>query len=136
MAKVFVDTAAWLALINKDDHFHHQAKAVRDGLISSNAEFVTTDQVVLEVANSLSKRRFRSTAIRLIEAIYHSANIRVVSTDSYLWQKSWVLYKRSRDKDWSLTDCISFVVMHEGRIKEAFTTDRHFEQADFTKLLS
>jgi hypothetical protein len=136
MARVFVDTAAWLALINKDDRFHEQAKAVRDRLIASKVDFVTTDEVLLEVANSLSKRRFRRAAIRLIEAIYRSANIRVVRTDSYLWERAWALYKKSRDKDWSLTDCMSFVVMRDEGIREAFTTDRHFEQAGFVKLLS
>lgn len=136
MVRVFVDTAAWLALINKDDHFHKQAKAVRDQLMSSQASFTTTDWVLLEVANSLSKRRFRRAAVRLIEAISRSPNIRVVRADLYLWDRAWNLYKKSRDKDWSLTDCLSFVVMRDEGIRQAFTTDRHFEQAGFVKLLS
>lgn len=136
MARVFVDTAAWLALINKDDHFHKQARAVRDRLVAAQASFITTDWVLLEVANSLSKRRFRKSAVRLVEAISRSPNIRVVRTDPYLWDRAWNLYKKSRDKDWSLTDCMSFVVMRDEGIRQAFTTDRHFEQAGFVKLLS
>jgi predicted nucleic acid-binding protein len=136
MARVFVDTAAWLALINKDDHFHKQARAVRDQLIAAQASFITTEWVLLEVANSLSKRRFRKAAIRLIEAIYRSPSIRVVRADPYLWERAWDLYKKSRDKDWSLTDCTSFVVMRDEGVRQAFTTDRHFEQAGFVKLLS
>lgn len=136
MTKVFVDTAAWLALINKDDHFHKQARAVRDQLLASQTSFITTDWVLLEVANSLRKRRFRKAAVRLIEAVYRSPNIRVVRADPYLWDKAWGIYKKSRDKDWSLTDCLSFVVMRDEGIRQAFTTDRHFEQAGFVKLLS
>ncbi len=131
-----MDTAAWLALINKDDRFHKRAKAIRDKLLSSKTDFITTDQVLVEVANSLSKPRFRASAVRLIEAIYRSANIQIVGIDAYLWERAWALYKKSRDKDWSLTDCMSFVVMRDERIREAFTTDRHFEQAGFVRLLS
>lgn len=136
MTKVFVDTAAWLALLNKDDRFHKQAKAIRDQLVASQASFITTDWILLEVANSLSKRRFRKAAVRLIEAILRSPNIHVVRADPYLWNRAWDLYKKSRDKDWSLTDCMSFVVMRDEGIRQAFTMDRHFEQAGFARLLS
>nr|BAL57936.1 PilT domain-containing protein [uncultured Acetothermia bacterium]BAL58550.1 PilT domain-containing protein [Candidatus Acetothermum autotrophicum] len=136
MTKVFVDTAGWLALVNKDDQFHNKAQAIRDQLLSSPVSFITTEWVLLEVANGLSKRRFRKAAVRLLEAIYRSPNIRVVRIDPYLWDKAWNLFKKSRDKDWSLTDCMSFVVMRDEGIRQAFTTDRHFEQAGFLKLLS
>jgi hypothetical protein len=49
--------------------------------------------------------------------------------------RSWQLLKSRPDKNWSLTDCISFVVMQGRGIKAAFTADRHFEQAGFECLL-
>jgi len=48
----------------------------------------------------------------------------------------WTLYQQRPDKEWGLTDCISFVVMQEQGISEAFTSDHHFTQAGFTILLS
>ena len=45
------------------------------------------------------------------------------------------LYEQRLDKDWGLTDCISFVVMQREQIQEAFTSDKHFEQAGFIRLL-
>jgi predicted nucleic acid-binding protein len=135
MAKAFVDTASWLALINMDDKFHEKAKAVRTELLQAKTDFVTTDQVLIEVANGLSSPRFRAAAVQLLEAIERSENIRVVRTDQRIYKQAWEMYKRSTDKEWGLTDCISFVVMAEEGIQQAFTTDHHFEQAGFIKLL-
>lgn len=135
MAKVFINTAAWLALINKDDQFHEKAKAVRAELLQTKAVFVTTDQVIIEVANSLSNPPFRAAAVQLIETIEQSANIRIINANRRIYQRAWDLYERSSDKGWGLTDCISFAVMTEEGIQQAFTTDHHFEQAGFIKLL-
>ncbi len=59
----------------------------------------------------------------------------IVPTTDQLWQEGIDLYQRSSDKEWSLTDCISFVVMQREGITEALTGDKHFEQAGFTALL-
>ena len=135
MSKVFIDTAAWLALINKDDRFHQKAKDVRDRLIAEKREFITTSQVTIEVANSLSKPRFRQAAVKLIESINQSPDIRIIYITRRPYDKAWDVYKSRSDKEWSLTDCLSFIVMGEEGVKEAFTTDQHFEQAGFVKLL-
>ena len=76
---VFVDTSAWLALINKSDVFHVKAKNIRDILLRDNIQFIVTDYVIVEVANSLSKIPWRSSAIKLINSILLSENIRVVN---------------------------------------------------------
>lgn len=135
MNKIFIDTAAWLALVNKSDEFHERAKAVREDLFKKEAEFVTTNQIVIEVSNSLSKARFRESAIKLIDSIGESKDITVVWIDEGIYAHGWEKYKSKSDKEWSFTDCMSFVIMEEERIQEAFTTDHHFEQAGFIKLL-
>ena len=135
MDKVFIDTAAWLALINKDDEFHKKAKDVRENLIKDKTILVTTNQVIIEVANSLSKSLFRESAIKLIESIEMSRNIRVIYVEQESYTRAWKTYKKMSDKAWSLTDCISFVVMEDEGVQKAFTTDHHFEQAGFIKLL-
>ena len=60
----------------------------------------------------------------------------VISLDSRLLDRGLGLMASRADKDWSLTDCISFVVMQEKGIEAALTADRHFEQAGFKALLA
>ena len=132
---VFVDISAWLALINKSDVFHVKAKNIRDILLRDNIQFVVTDYVVVEVANSLSKIPWRSSAIQLINSIQLSENIRVVEINKEIYNEAWGLYSKRTDKEWGLTDCASFVVMKRYAITVAFTNDHHFEQMGFNILL-
>jgi len=134
-SSVFVDTSAWIALINKSDVFHLKAKTIRDVLVRDDRQCLVTDYVVVEIANSLSRIPWRSSAIQLINSIYASENINVVEIDKDIYVEAWKLYSERIDKEWSLTDCTSFVVMNRNGIAEAFTNDRHFEQAGFKILL-
>ncbi len=135
MNKVFIDSAAWLALVNKNDEFHEKAKEVRGNLFKEKVSFVTTNQIIIEVANTLSKLRFKKAVVKLIESIEKSKDINVIFIDEEIYTQSWERYKDRDDKEWSLTDCISFIIMEDEGIQRAFTTDHHFEQAGFTKLL-
>lgn len=132
---VFADTAAWLALINKSDTLHKKAKKVRDSLLNHNSQFVVTDYIVVEIANSLSRIPFRESAINLINSMTASKNIEIVEIDKEVYKEAWELYSSRTDKEWSLTDCTSFIIMNRRRMTEAFTSDRHFEQAGFKILL-
>jgi predicted nucleic acid-binding protein len=58
-----------------------------------------------------------------------------VPASSSLVADGWHLYASRSDKEWSLTDCISIVIMQREKIEQAFTSDHHFAQAGFTKLL-
>ena len=97
--------------------------------------FSTEDYVVVEVANALCRIPFRETAVKLINSMQADKNIEMIEIDSAIYNQAWILYSDRPDKEWSLTDCASFVVMKQKRIAEAFTTDKHFEQAGFTILL-
>ncbi len=80
----------------------------------------------------------RPLAWQLIEAIQESVALQVatiVHIDVDLWQRGWQLYRVRSDKDWGLTDCISFIVIEDYGIRRVFTYDRHFEQAGFVWLL-
>ena len=133
---VFVDTSAWLALINKSDTFHVKAKNIRDILLRDNIQFIVTDYVIVEVANSLSKIPWRSSAIQLINSIQLSENTRVVEINKEIYNEAWGLYSNRTDKEWGLTDCASFVVMKRYAITVAFTNDHHFEQMGYNILLT
>jgi predicted nucleic acid-binding protein len=133
--KVFVDTSAWLALINKSDAVHQKTRKVRDALLKDNNEFVVTNYVMVEIANALCRVPHKETAVKLINFIEMTENIQVVEIDKEIFKEAWRVYSTHLDKDWSLTDCTSFEVMKERRITEAFITDKHFEQAGFNILI-
>jgi uncharacterized protein len=106
-----------------------------DELRRQGARLTTTEFVLVEVANALSAPPFRSHAVGLIEGLRLLPDVEIVPADAGLLADGWQLYRARPDKEWSLTDCTSFVVMRQGQIAQAFTSDRHFEQAGFVKLL-
>ena len=132
---VFVDTVAWLALVNKSDDLHEAARSVRDRLVQQKVKMITTDFVVVEIANSLARLAFRGVARKLIDFVRASDTVEIVAITPELFEMSYQLYCTHNDKEWGLTDCTSFVVMRDLKISRAFTADRHFEQAGFTVLL-
>ena len=132
---VFVDSSGWIALVNSRDSLHDQAKRVYLDKLKSGAHLLTTDAVLLEVGNWLSPSNLRSLALDLLDKIEASSLIEVTHVDPHLYNKGWDLYRERSDKDWGITDCMSFVVMRERQIVEAFSADHHFQQAGFVKLL-
>ena len=123
--QVFVDTAAWLALINVDDDFHLLAKQVRKKLQQDNCSLITSDFVLLEVADALTTPRVRSQTINFIDRLRSLSGLKIVPISQSLFDAGWQLYSQRLDKDWGLTDCISFVIMQQEGITIAFTSDKH-----------
>lgn len=98
---------------------------------------ITTNYVVAELAALLtSPLHFsRPSAISRIQSIKDSPCVKIVHVDSELDERAWKIFRRYTDKSWSWVDCVSFVVMSDRSLTEAWTTDHHFEQAGFTRLL-
>ena len=136
MNKAFVDSAAWLALFSEDDYLHSQALKTMLDLKKKKYHLTTTDFIFLEVADALSGAKFRTNAISYIQRLRQSKSLKVLPISTDLLEKGWQLYCSRLDKDWGLTDCTSFVVMTQENITTAFTSDRHFEQAGFVRLLN
>ncbi len=135
MRKIFADTSGWLTIVVKSDFLHEKAVKIYRELLNNNYNFVTHDGILLEIGNSLSSVNYRSTALKLKESVEKSLRIELVPLSDELIKASWKLYAERPDKDWGIVDCISFVVMQRQGIAEALTTDKHFKQAGFTKLL-
>jgi uncharacterized protein len=129
---VFVDTVHLLALINANDAW--RAKAL-EWAARVSGPLVTTDAVLTEVADALCRSDRRAWAIAAIGDLRSDANVTCVPGSASLFARGLELYAERRDKDWSLTDCISFVVMRDRRIDQALTADLHFVQAGFKALL-
>ena len=133
--KVFIDAVAWIALFNRDDDLHRQAVEVRLRLRKEKYRFVTTDFVFLEVADAFSNSEFKRSITAYLNQLRQWNGLKVLPVDENLFTQGWQLYGKRLDQDWGLTDCISFVVMDREKIMIAFTSDRHFEQAGFRRLL-
>ena len=133
--EVFLDAAYLIALAQPGDGHHPQARKISEVMDTARPRIVTNRAVLLEVGNSLSKIKFRPAAIRLIEVFENTPLVEIVPVTEELSNAGWKLFCRRPDKEWSWADCISFVVMRERGIRQALTTDEHFEQAGFIALL-
>ena len=121
----------------KRDHYSDDGQ--HDGRAASRAAgltLVTTEFVLIELADALCKPQYRQEVLALCEVVETDPAFRVVRATSELIQRGRKLYRESADKEWPLTDCISFVVMKDQGLAEALTADQRFEQAGFKALLS
>jgi len=133
--KVFVDTAAFIGILVDKEENHKSAIEVMSDLRAKKARLFITEAVLFELANALSAIEFRARAVSFIDTLRKLSSFEIVLTNAELFEKALRLYRERPDKEWSLTDCASFVVMKERGINLAFTSDKHFEQAGFVKLL-
>ncbi|HYN44450.1 MAG TPA: PIN domain-containing protein [Candidatus Limnocylindrales bacterium] len=132
--KFFLDTAYIIAFLNPNDIFHSKAKELFPSVQTAH-EIWITEAVLIEIGNALSRSN-REVAVDFINGCYFSPNVRVVSVDNELLQRAIDLYHDRKDKEWGLTDCISFIVMKDQGLKYALTTDEHFQQAGYIILLT
>ena len=132
MTSVFADTFYFLALLNERDAAHKRAVAVSR---SPGLTVVTTEFLLLELADALSKPHQRAEMLALCEVVETDSAFRLIRATTELIQRGKKLYRERADKEWPLTDCISFVVMQDQGLTEALTANHHFEQAGFKALL-
>ncbi len=133
--ELFLDAAYAIALSATSDQYHDRAMELRSRMKIEGTRLVTTQGVVLEIGNALSKLRYRDSATRLIAALLADPKVEVLALESGLFGRAFRLYAERADKEWGLTDCVSFVVMKDRGIREALTADEHFQQAGFLPLL-
>lgn len=134
-ARLFLDTYFVQALLNSRDPGHDHALRLLP-TVRQAAEVVTTEAVLTEVGNALSGTpRLRQLAAAFVRRCYGEPNMMVVSVERELLSRALYLYESRMDKEWGLTDCISFVVMRERDLIDAMTGDRHFRQAGFRPLM-
>ncbi len=125
---VFMDTYGLIAWLNTRDAAHQRVKSYLD---SYSGSIVTTEWVLLELADTVSLPSTKPLAIKAIKRIHRLPMFLVVGFEPAIYQAGFDLYEARPDKDWSLTDCISFAVMTQRGLSEALTADHHFEQAGF-----
>lgn len=132
MRIAFGDTFYFLGVLNQ-----HDQHAVRIADFDKNfrGKIVTTDWVLMEVADALSASEQRDTIREYILFLRNLPTFEVIEATRDNFDRALNFYHRHSDKEWSLTDCTSFVIMRDMGIKEVLTGDKHFEQAGFVALL-
>jgi uncharacterized protein len=136
--RLFLDTSFIQALINRRDQYHERAKRmfprVRDARL-----VMLTEAILIEVGNALS-RFDRTAAAEFLDFCLNQraathGNLTIIPVDKALLSRGLGLYRSTPDKEWGLTDCISFVVMRDNRLVDAVTADRHYTQAGFRAMM-
>ncbi len=132
MRPVFADTSYYLALVNSTDPFHELAVDWAENFLGRT--FVT-EYILVELGSALSRGSDRLVYLELLERLESDGSTTIIPASESLFRQGVALFGSRPDKDWSLVDCISMVVMRQRRLQEALTTDRHFVQAGFRALL-
>jgi predicted nucleic acid-binding protein len=132
---VLLDTSFILALENRDDPHHGQAKALDGELLEQNGILLLHWGILFEIADGYARVGRRARGLQLLAKFESEEGYLLCPITELLLQEGLNLYRARPDKDWALTDCISFVLMKQQGIQEALTADVHFRQAGFTALL-
>jgi predicted nucleic acid-binding protein len=135
MSDSFLDTSFAIALAAPADVYHSKAIELSDQLQREGRGFVTTHAVLLEIGDAFSKKQLRRVGVEMLRRIALDTSIQILPLSEALYRRAFELYRDRPDKDWGLTDCISFVVMTERGMTDALTADTHFRQAGFRALL-
>jgi predicted nucleic acid-binding protein len=133
--RVFADTVFWIGLTNRRDQHHIPAVEWDRWVDDHRVRVITSEAVLWEWLNALSDPGSRRHAAEGYRLCHDDGQIEVIAFEPELMQAALGLYESHTDKGWSLTDCLSFVIMRRRRLTAALTTDHHFEQAGFRALL-
>jgi uncharacterized protein len=137
MTELFFDTTSWANLIDISQPFHSLSATTYQNACFQKHKIITTSYIVAELVALLASplRIPRPKAIAFIQSLKTSPYIEVIHIIKEIDRKAWELLINRLDKEWSLVDCSCFIVMRERKISESLTSDHHFEQAGFIRLL-
>jgi uncharacterized protein len=131
----FLDTGHLIALLSSKDRFHQKAVRFQAQVKLEQRRLITTEAVVFEVGVAFSRVAQRPVGMAIMHTLMHEPMIETVAISASLRDKAIALFSKHQDKDWSLCDCASFVLMQERGIEHALSADHQFDQAGFTALL-
>ena len=134
---LFVDTSGWASFFTKTEPTHLQALQLLGIAHQQNDRIITTNYILAELIALLHSplRQSRSRIFGILNTIKTAPYIQILHIIEEIDSAAWTLCQSRSDKPWSLVDCTSFVLMQQLNIQQALTTDRHFEQAGFIRLL-
>lgn len=133
MKPVFADTSYLIALLSEGDLWHDSAVEWSQTMLGR--QFVT-EYVLVELGSALARGKDRHLFAPYVKHLLADSDIVLIPASMPLFRQGLAMFESRPDKEWSLVDCISFVVMKQRRLTDALTTDHHFEQAGFKALLA
>ena len=135
--QLFVDTSGWASFFVKTEPTHSRAVQALSIARHNKQTLITSNYILLELVSLLYSplRQPRSRIFQILNTIKTIPYIDILHVTEELDHAAWVLCQERPDKDWSLADCSSFVIMQQRSITTALTTDHHFEQAGYIRLL-
>jgi uncharacterized protein len=133
---LFVDTSGWAYYLDRQDSLHPRIVSLVKQAIIERRRLVTTNYILTELVALLSSRYHlpRPQVITAINAIKKDVSVEVVHIERPMDNEAWALLETRIDKEWSLVDACSFVVMWRSGMREALTTDHPFTQAGFIRI--
>ena len=134
LPRIFIDTSAFLALEDESDQYHEEALQFREQVLRKKRyEVIATSYIMDETLTLIRFRLSIKASIDFSKKIRKSKVVKIVHVSREMEGKARDIFERYDDKDFSFTDCVSFVVMWETGIKEAFAFDEHFNQIGFIR---
>lgn len=133
MTRAFADTSYFVAALNPRDSLAAKAAGYKG---SASLGLWTTEYVLFEVANFFCPAGARHLFVRLVADLRADPRVQIIPASPDLFERAFQLFAARPDKDWSLTDCTSFVVMADAGLTDALTADHHYVQAGFNPLLA
>lgn len=129
----FIDAGYFIALEYTADQSHKKANEHFSQLLKERPSFLTTTYILDETLTFFNSRNLHSKALEIYKNVVDSSSIELIHVSKSQFNSSFNFFEKYNDKRYSLTDCISFVIMTELKVTKALTFDKHFEQAGFQK---
>jgi len=130
---VFVDTSAWIMLMNKSEGLHEDAALIYNTELDG-VFLVTTNMVIGETYTWLRKKVGFAPAFRYLSALDRKEKLRQIAimySDAALEKEAVNILEQFKGQAFSFADAVSFAVMQKNGIRKAFAYDRHFLVAGF-----
>ena len=135
VSDTFLDSSGFFALLVTRDRMHERSADLIARAAKSRRRFVTTDYVLGETATLLKARGKGHLCTTCFDLVFGASACRVEWMDPDRFAETRRFFLKRHDQDWSFTDCFSFWIMQEFRLRDALSTDVHFRQAGFNPLL-
>jgi predicted nucleic acid-binding protein len=136
MDHLFIDTSGWASSLCPQDEFYSAFSRFIRRMQKDGWKFTTSNYVIAELVPLLSSRYHlpRKDIIKLVNTVKTYTETEIIYVDQALDGEAWEHLEARSDKNWSLVDASSFIIMERFGIGQAITTDHHFEQAGFVQV--
>jgi predicted nucleic acid-binding protein len=135
---LFVDTSGWAEPLLRNSPHYQAMDLYSQQVFAKQRPLVTTDDIISELVALVTARSStitRAYLVQFVNQIRVMPQLQIIHIDERIWDEAWAMLERMTDKEWSLVDAASFVMMRRLGITEAFTSDQHFTQAGFSRVL-